>query len=148
MMVYNYASYARSFELGVSNPNMTKVARALFEPIFSLDGVTNRNGNPYCMNSTLAKDWYNHKNIPENVKNAAGQQKLINSIGDYFASYILGVVTNQNQESQMYLSMLKLVSNSDLPKDQINELSSMYNDGEKPEFLGRAFLYAVVADNT
>jgi hypothetical protein len=149
MAVFNYGSYARAFELGISNPNMTKIARSLFEPIFDLDGVFNRAGNPYTMNSTMAKAWYNHDtDIPENVKNATGRQELIDSIGDYFAAEILDVVTNQNQESQMYSAMLRLIRNSDLQQDQQAELLSMYEDGEKAEFLGRAFLYAVVADNT
>ena len=47
MEVYNYVSYAKAFELGVSNPNMTKIAKALFKPIIDLDGVVNRSGNMY-----------------------------------------------------------------------------------------------------
>ena len=41
MQIYNYAAFARAFELGVTKPNMTKVAKALFEPIVDLDGVVN-----------------------------------------------------------------------------------------------------------
>ncbi|MDD6385772.1 hypothetical protein [Lactobacillus equicursoris] len=67
MQVFNYAAYARVFELGVSKPNMTKIARALFEPIFQLDGLVNHVGNIYTMNSKLAKSWYQQRSdIPEN----------------------------------------------------------------------------------
>lgn len=90
MQVFNYASYARAFEFGVSKPNMTKIAKALFEPIVGAEGVVNRAHNPYVIDSKYAKAWYQQdQDIPENIKKAAGRQDIIDGIGDYFASYIL-----------------------------------------------------------
>lgn len=148
MEVYNYVSYAKAFELGVSNPNMTKIAKALFKPIIDLDGVVNRSGNMYTIDSKNAKSWYEGGAIPEGIKNAAGRQELFDSIGDYFASYILGVVTNPAKECVMYSAMFKLIRNSDLEQEQKNELLNLYEKGEKPEFMGLAFIYAIVRDNT
>jgi len=148
MQIFNYASYIRAFENGVSNPNMTYIARALFEPIFNAENVYNRSGYPYVMTSTMAKAWYDQTaDIPKNIKKAAGRQDIIDSIGDYFAADILGEVTNQNKESQMYLAMSALVEDSNLAPDQKGLLMQLYQDGDRPEFLGRAFLFAIVANN-
>lgn len=147
MRVFNYASYARAFELGVSKPNMTKIARALFEPIVSAEGVVNRAKNPYVIDSGYAKAWYDQAHdIPVNIKKAAGRQDIVNGIGDYFASEILDVVTNQIQEAAMYVAMTALVRDSDLLQEQKDELFECY-EKDRAEFLGRAFLYAVVGDN-
>lgn len=149
MQVFNYAAYARVFELGVSKPNMTKIARALFEPIFQLDGLVNHVGNIYTMNSKLAKSWYQQRSdIPENIKKATGRPELVNSIGDYFSEKIIDVVINQNQESAMYSAMISLIKESDLEKEDKQMLLDLYSDREKAEFLGRAFLFSVVGNNT
>lgn len=50
MRIFNYAAYAEAFELGVSKPNMTKITKALFEPIVRFDGVVNHVGNLYTIN--------------------------------------------------------------------------------------------------
>lgn len=138
MQVFNYAAYARVFELGVSKPNMTKIARALFEPIFQLDGLVNHVGNIYTMNSKLAKSWYQQRSdIPENIKKATGRPELVNSIGDYFSEKIIDVVINQNQESAMYSAMISLIKESDLEKEDKQMLMDLYSDREKAEFLGQ-----------
>ncbi len=148
MRVYNYASFARAFEKGVSKPNMTKIAKALFEPIIDLDGVVNRVGNPYVIDSTYAKNWYEQTtDIPENIKRAAGRQDLINNIGDLFWEHVIDPIVNQMQETEMYMALTSLILDSDLEKEQKDELIELYNDNERPDFLGRAFLYAVVRDN-
>ncbi|MDK2942240.1 MAG: hypothetical protein PWP56_1753 [Acetobacterium sp.] len=148
MHVFNYASYAQTLELGISKPNMTKIAIALFEPIINLEGVLNRNGNPYTITSTMAKAlWEQKKDIPENLKIATGSLELINNIGEYFYNHIIDDLVNPLQESQMYSAMVTLIRNSDLQKDQIEELMQYYESNEKDEFLGRAFLYAVSKDN-
>lgn len=148
MRVYNYASFARAFEKGVSKPNMTKIAKALFKPIVDLDGVVNRNGNLYTINETYAKNWYQQiTDIPENIKIAAGRPELVNSIGDYFMEEIIDTLVNQMQETEMYTALTSLILDSDLEKEQKDELMKLYNDNERPDFLGRAFLYAVVRNN-
>lgn len=147
MQVFNYASYARALEFGVSKPNMTKIAKALFEPIVGAEGVVNRAHNPYVIDSKYAKAWYQQdQDIPENIKKAAGRQDIIDGIGDYFASYILDVVTNQMQEAMMLAKLIALVRDSDLLREQKEELLQYYEE-DHAEFLGRAFLYAVVRDN-
>ena len=47
----------------------------------------------------------------------------------------------------MYMALTSLILDSDLEKEQKDELIELYNDNERPDFLGRAFLYAVVRDN-
>lgn len=39
------------------------------------------------------------------------------------------------------------MGNSDLKNDQKQDLLQLFEDGDRAEFLGRAFLYAVVGDN-
>lgn len=149
MQAYNYAAYARVFALGVSKPNMTKIAKALFEPVISADGVFNRFGDPYTINSKNSKAWYDQTDdIPENIKIAAGRQDIADHIGDYFISKILGIVTNANKEPEMYSRMIALIRDSDLHPDVQKELLDYYQDDTREEFLGRAFLYALVGDNT
>ena len=148
MQVFNYAAYAKTFELGVSKPNMTKIARVLFEPVFQLEDLVNRAGNPYTMNSKLAKAWYQQsEDIPGNIKTAAGRPELVNSIGDYFSEKIIDVVINQNLESAMYSAMLTLIRASNMEEVDKELLLGFYSDGDEAEFLGRAFLYSLVGDN-
>ena len=83
MRTFNYAMYARTIELGIASPNMTKIAQSLFEPIISHEGVVNHLGNPYNIDSKQAKAWYEQtKGIPANIKTAAGLLEIVNSIGD------------------------------------------------------------------
>lgn len=149
MQVFNYGAYARAFELGVTKPNMTKIAKALFEPIVTLDGVVNRVGNLYTIDSKLAKAWYNQTDdIPANIKTAAGRPKLFDTIGDYFSNKIVDVLTSQMKESLMYSAMIDLVKSSDLQATDKDMLLEIYQDGDKVDFLGKAFLFAVMGDNT
>ena len=147
MQVFNFGAYAKAFEKGVSNPNMTKIVKALFEPIISVDGVVNRLNKPYVIDSKCAGQWYKQeKDIPVNIKKAAGRQDIVKGIGDYFAAHILDVETNQMQEATMLEAMIELVRDSDLLQEQKDELFG-YCKEDHAEFLGRAFLYAVVGDN-
>ena len=149
MQVYNYAAFARAFELGVTKPNMTKIAKVLFEPIVSLDGVVNRVGNLYVIDSKYAKSWYEQSSdIPENIKEAATKPELVDNIGAYFNDYIIDEIVNQTQSSAMYSALLKLIRNSNLGESLRDELLQLYSSGELPDFLGRAFLYSLIADNT
>ena len=149
MEVYNYAAFARAFELGVTKPNMTKIAKALFEPIVSLDGVVNRVGNLYVIDSKYAKAWYEQSSdIPENIKKAATRPDLLDCIGAYFNDNILDEIVSQTQSSAMYSALLRLIRNSDLEQSLRDELLQLYDSGEYPDFLGKAFLYSLIADNT
>lgn len=149
MRVFNYASYAQTLELGISKPNMTKIAKALFEPIISMDTVLNRNGNPYTITPTMAKAWWEQtSDIPGNIKIATGTPELIEGIGDYFYEHIMVGLINPMLESQMYSAMVTLVRNSDLQKNEIDELLQYYESKDNDEFLGRSFLYSVAKDNT
>lgn len=96
MRTYNYAAYARTIELGIASPNMTKIVQALFEPIISYEGVVNYPGNLYNIDSKQAKAWYEQtKGIPANIKTAAGLPDIVNSIGDYFSEHIIDELINQ-----------------------------------------------------
>ena len=148
MRTFNYAAYARTIELGIASPNMTKIAQALFEPIISHEGVVNHLGNPYNIDSKQSKAWYEQtKGIPANIKTAAGLPEIVNSIGDYFSEKIVDDLINQMKESVMYSAMVSLVRDSDLDDKTKQELLRCYEDGDRAEFLGCAFLYALVGDN-
>ncbi len=148
MRVFNYAAYAKTIELGIAKPNMTKIAKALFQPIIDFPGVVNHVGNLYTIDSKMAKAWYDQStDIPGNIKIAAGNPDLINSIGDYFADEIVDGLINQMMESEMYSAMICLIRDCDLEEEQKQELFQYYEENDRAEFLGRAFLYAVVGDN-
>lgn len=55
MRYFNYANYAKTIEIGISNPNMTKIATTLFEPIINRSDVLNQKGNPYHIDSSKLK---------------------------------------------------------------------------------------------
>lgn len=148
MRIFNYANYYKAFELGVAKPNMTKITRALFEPIVSQEDVVNRNGNPYVVESKYSKAWCNQDtDIPENIKVAAGKQEIVEEIGAYFNDHIVDNLINRMQESQMYSALLNLVNNSNLQNDQKTQLKDYYSSGDRVEFLAQSFLFAVVGDN-
>lgn len=148
MRTFNYAAYARTIELGIASPNMTKIAKALFEPVISHKDVVNHLGNPYTIDPKQAKAWYEQKSdIPANLKVAAGLPDIVNSIGEYFSEKIVDDLINQMKESVMYSAMVSLVRDSDLDKEPKQELLKCYEDGDRAEFLGRAFLHALVGDN-
>lgn len=73
MCTFNYATYARTIELGIASPNMTKIAQALFELVISHEGVVNQHGNPYNIDPKQAKAWYEQtRGILANIKTAGG----------------------------------------------------------------------------
>lgn len=47
----------------------------------------------------------------------------------------------------MYSAMVSLIRDSDLGDEPKQELLQCYEDGDRAEFLGRTFLYALVGDN-
>ena len=148
MRTLNYSAFARTIELGIANPNMTKIAQALFEPIITHEGVVNHLGNPYHIDSKQAKAWYEQtRGIPSNIQTAAGIPDIVNTIGDYFSMHIVDVLINQMKESAMYSAMVSLIRESNLSDESKQELLQCYEDGDRAEFLGRAFLYALVGDN-
>lgn len=148
MRIFNYAAYAKTLELGIVKPNKTKIARALFEPIINHDGVFNRFGEPYTITSKNAKAWYDQtSDIPESIKVAAGLPEIVNTIGNYFFAKIVDGLVNQKKEDDMYTSMRSLVRDSNLPEATKQKLDNYYKENERAEFLGQAFLSAVVGDN-
>lgn len=148
MRVFNYSNYAKTIEIGISNPNMTKIATNLFEPIISKPYVLNQKGNPYHIDSKQAKAWYDQaKNIPGNIKSVVGNQDVINATIDYFSENILDNLINPLQESEMYSKLIGLIKDSDLHDDIKAELLQLYSDGENAEFLAKAFLHSLVSDN-
>ncbi|WP_337624381.1 hypothetical protein, partial [Mitsuokella jalaludinii] len=47
--VYNYASFAKVFSKGIIKPNMTKIAKILFEPVISLDDALRKHLSKRCI---------------------------------------------------------------------------------------------------
>lgn len=148
MHYFNYANYAKTIEIGISNPNMTKIATSLFEPIINMPYVLNQKGNPYHIDSKHAKAWYDQDaDIPGNIKKVAGNMDIINATVDHFSGKILDGLINRFLESKMYSNMIKLIKESDLSQDVQNELLRLYEDGETAEFLAKGFLHSIVEDN-
>lgn len=149
MRVFNYSNYAKTLEIAIIKPNMTKIAKALFEPIISKDFVLNHVGNKYTLDSKQAKAWYNQvTDIPKNIKNAALNPEIFYSIADYFNIKIIDELINKMLEESMYSEMIGLIYDSDLSSSIKNELFEYYNNGDTDEFLGKSFLYSIVGDNT
>ena len=46
------------FSKGIIKPNMTKIAKILFEPIIGLGDCVNRHGEPYTIDNKSANLWY------------------------------------------------------------------------------------------
>lgn len=149
MQIYNYAAFARVFELGITKPNMTKIAQTLFEPIIQLDGVFNRAGNPYSIDSKSAKAWYNQDaDIPENIKNAAQRSDLVDTIPGYFYDNIINEIVKPPKDSIMYSKLRELIIKSDLDQSLKAELLNIYDSKDYADFLSKAFLYSLIPDNT
>ena len=118
MQVFNYASYARAFEFGVSKPNMTKIAKALFEPIVGAEGVVNRAHNPYVIDSKYAKAWYQQdQDIPENIKKAAGRQDIIDGI--LTNEKYIGDALLQKTITTDFLNKKRVVNKGIVPQDYV-----------------------------
>ena len=112
MQIYNYAAFARVFELSIIKPNMTKIAQILFEPIIQLDGVFNHAGNPHNIDSKCAKAWYNQDaDIPENIKNAAQRFDLVDMIPGYFYYNIIDEIVKPPKAYIMCTDLKKLDQN-------------------------------------
>lgn len=148
MREFNYSNYVKALKIGIESPNKTEIARILFEPIICNENVKNQSGNPYTIDSKIAKDWYDQiKDIPRNIKHAAGSPEIVNSIADYFSDKVIDGLINQLKEKEMYEAMLELINNSNLHNDVKKKLLSYYEDQENAEFLGHAFLYSLVGNN-
>lgn len=150
MRIYNYASFAEVFSKSVIKPNMTKIAKILFEPIISLGECVNRNGEPYFIDNKAAKSWYNQTaDIPVNLKKAANDIRVNTHIGEYFNDKVLD---NANALSgvkfdDLMTDLLGLIRDSDLSETEKSDLNKLYDKGDLGAFLGKAFIYAILQDN-
>lgn len=108
MRYFNYANYAKTIEIGISNPNMTKIATTLFEPIINRSDVLNQKGNPYHIDSKQAKSWYDKvKDIPGPLKRAAGNQDVIGCVIDYFSESVIDTLINPLKEAKPTLIFME-----------------------------------------
>lgn len=150
MKVYNYASFAKVFEKGIVNPTMTSTARLLFKPIIDLESCVNKNGKPYFIDSKTASSWYKQEvDIPTSIKNAANSSTtLYREIGTYFNDEILNKVLDGIKATETISDLFKLIKESDLSELLKEDLIKLYEAGNFGDFLGKAFLYAVLQDNT
>jgi hypothetical protein len=148
MRVFNYSNYAKTIEIGISNPNMTKIATNLFEPIINMPYVLNQKGNPYHIDAKQAKAWYDQsKEIPGAIKSVVGNADVIDATINHFSENILDTLINPLQESEMYSKMRILIRDSDLQENIKEELLQLYSDGDNADFLAKSFLYSIVGDN-
>lgn len=149
MRVYNYASFAKVISEGIIKPNMTKVAKILFTPIIDLGKCVNRNGEPYCIDNKAASLWSKQEaDIPKNLKKAADDRHVFNGIGKYFSDEILDKVLIGVKVDEVISDLIDLIKDSDLPVTQKKDLKKLYEDSDLGGFLGRAFLFAILQDNT
>ena len=122
MSVYNYAAYAKVFSKGVVAPNMTKIAKILFEPIISLGECVTRKNVPYVINSKYAALWYKQESdIPGNLKKAADNAKVYKAIGKYFDKKVLDNFLSGVKVDDMMSELLTLIKESDLSETQKRE---------------------------
>lgn len=148
MRVYNYASFAKVLSKYIIKPNMTKIAKILFEPVISLGDCVNRNGNPYHIDNKAASNWYKQKaDIPKNLKEVANATRVNNGIGKYFTDEILDKVFNDAKFDDMMTELLNFIKESDLSETEKGDLTKLYSDNDLGGFLGKAFLYAILQDN-
>ena len=148
MRVYNYASFAKVFSKGIIKPNMTKIAKILFEPVISLGDCVNRHGEPYTIDNKSASLWYKQEaDIPGNLKKAANDGRVYKGIGKYFTDEVLDKVLSGVKADDMVAELLNLIKESDLSEMEKGDLNKLYEDGDLGGFLGRAFLYAILPNN-
>lgn len=148
MRVYNYSSFVKVLCEGIINPNKTKVAQVLFEPVINSKGCLQKNGNPYIIDSKKASMWFNQKvDIPENIKKASETKELYYSIPKYFSDNVFGKLLNSGKTEGMLKSLYELICDSDLTNTEKETLKTFYNNNEYPAFLSRAFLCAIIQNN-
>lgn len=146
--LFNYASFARVFEVGAISPNMTNLAQILLEPIVSSSKCLNKFGNPYAINNKLARAWYNQmEDIPKNIKVAAESEEVRKNIEKYFYDEVLEHYVSKEKEDGMLESLCNLIKDSNLSEIEKNDLIRLYNAGERGKFLGKALVLAVLQDN-
>lgn len=147
MRIFNYSNYAKTIEKGMDNKNITELATVLFEPIISNPDLLNQAGNPYYIDSKLAKNWYDQvSDIPKKIKSEAAQvnKKLV---ADYFNEKVLNSLINGLKVSKVCHALLDLIKESNLNEDVKKELLNLHNDGDTAKFLSTAFLYSLVENN-
>lgn len=148
MRVYNYASFARVFEKGAITHSMTSVAKVLFEPVITLGNVLNKYHEPYSIDNRSAASWYKQEaDIPRNLKAAADSTDVQYGIGEYFTDKVLVGYLSGVKTEDMLNDLITLIKDSDLPEEQRKDLERYYTEGEPGNFLGKAFLYAILQDN-
>lgn len=107
MRVYNYASFAKVFSKGIIKPNMTKIAKILFEPVISLGDCVNRHGEPYTIDNKSASLWYKQEaDIPGNLKKAANDGRVYKGIGKYYTDEVLDKALSGVKADDFTLSLL------------------------------------------
>lgn len=127
MRVYNYASFAKVFSKGIIKPNMTKIAKILFEPVISLGDCVNRHGEPYTIDNKSASLWYKQEaDIPGNLKKAANDGRVYKGIGKYFTDEVLDKVLSGVKADDMVAELLNLIKESDLSEMEKGDLNKLY----------------------
>lgn len=149
MRIYNYASFIEVFSKGVVKPTMTKVAKILFEPVISFSDCVNRYGEPYHIDNKSASLWARGEaDIPVNLKKAVDNRHVYNGIGKYFSDEILDKVLIGVKTDEVMSGLIDLIHDSDLSPLEKEDLQKLYDDNDLGGFLGKAFLFAILKDNT
>ncbi|NJE40356.1 hypothetical protein E0K99_03335 [Faecalicoccus pleomorphus] len=150
MRIFNYQNYTKALEKGLNKKDITEMAQVLFEPL--IDGkklsVLNKNNEPYYINSSTAKRWYDGKeDIPNTIKDASNNEEVIKHVQDYFDKQILKKYILPLKKSEALSAILELVNDSNLNDTVKEELISYYDSQKDSLFVSMSFLYALNQSN-
>lgn len=149
MIVFNYGVFARTFSLAMSKQNKTKIAQTFFISITEEEDVLNRFGEPYNIDSKVAKSWFdNDEDIPEPIRIGAEKRCVKDGISYFIKKEVIGIITVKAREQKMLSKMLERINDSNFDKQIIEELNKYYAEDKIYEFIGNAFLYSLSQDNT
>lgn len=149
MGVVNYSSFAKIVYEHMIKKDMTALANSFFS--FLIDEpnyIPNDNGDIFTINSRLAREWFRcETNISPTLRGAAAKQKIIDMAPNYIGTVIEKLIY-EDQQDVMYKELYELVkSDTSVPREIYDEISSYYNDLEVFEFTSRLFLYSLTQDN-
>ena len=100
MGILNYSSYVHKMEVGLRRNGMHPMAVLLLTSITKYPSVKNKNGRPYNISRTEARDWYHAaQSIPQGIRDGADNSAVVRNIRQYFEDYVVPeIYTDKEQD--------------------------------------------------
>lgn len=148
MGILNYSSYVHKMEVGLRRNGMHPMAVLLLTSITKYPSVKNKNGRPYNISRTEARDWYHAaQSIPQGIRDGADNSAVVRNIRQYFEDYVVPEIYT-DKEQDVLDGIIELIrEDKSIQASSRKKLEKLYSIGDTAGFLSESFLLAIKNEN-